>query len=487
MMWRFHGSQVSGRRVTACRTFVIGAVMFVLLVALPAANAATSGTRLWASRFDGQKSLADSANAMAYSPDGSKLFITGRTAVLDRGEEGLVNDYQTVAYSAVSGRQLWASTYNGPADVDDNALAVGVSKDGSKVFVTGTSGDDPSDPILGPADYATVAYNADTGAQIWARRYNGVTGQGGTTAPSIGVTADGVYVTGTSQGTRYPQYATVAYNPLTGRRLWVRRSAQSLDRQASALAVGPGGGRVFVTGSNHLDTTGDYQTIAYDAHTGKRLWSMTFGGGSQDDPVDIAVNRLGTRVFVTGYNILETQTSFVQRAATVAYSTRSGHQAWFRRFHLTRDSFDSPAAIAVSHGTVAITGTVTTTVNSIADFETIAYRVKNGHRRWVQIYDSGGDFDYAADIVANPLGTGFYVTGQIIKPGPNLNYTTIKYDPPSGEQEWIRFYNGPDGNHDSPHAITVNRTGTQVAVTGDSTSNVQAPFNLDMATVAYVG
>ena len=304
-MLGFHGSQTSWRPTSARRAFAAGAALVVMLIVLPAASAASSGSRLWASRFDGQTSLSDSADAIAYSPDGSKLFVTGRTGVKDT-EEGPINDYQTVAYSTATGQQLWQNTYNGQANLEDVALAVGVSPDNSKVFVTGTSAEGAG---FDETDYATVAYDADTGAQVWVRRYNGVNGHGGFVAPSIGVTAEGVYVTGTSQGTRFTQYATVAYDPDTGTRLWSHRSAQSLDRQASALAVGPGGGRVYVTGSNHLDTSGDYQTIAYNAHTGKRLWSMRFGGSSQDDPSDIAVNRTGTRVFVTGYNTLQISTA----------------------------------------------------------------------------------------------------------------------------------------------------------------------------------
>src|SRR5262249_29457319 len=48
---------------------------------------------------------------------------------------------------------------------DGNATSVAASPDGSRVFVTGSTSD----------DYATVAYDAATGQQLWDSRYDGPT------------------------------------------------------------------------------------------------------------------------------------------------------------------------------------------------------------------------------------------------------------------------------------------------------------------------
>ncbi len=63
-------------------------------------------------------------------------------------------DYATVAYNAATGAQQWVKRYNGPASSDDSAYSVAVSPTGDRVFVTGRS--------LGTTtgyDCATVAYS----------------------------------------------------------------------------------------------------------------------------------------------------------------------------------------------------------------------------------------------------------------------------------------------------------------------------------------
>ncbi len=62
-------------------------------------------------------------------------------------------DYATVAYGAATGKQLWVSRYNGPANLGDHACCVAVSPAGAKVFATGDSYN-----LTPGADYVTVAY-----------------------------------------------------------------------------------------------------------------------------------------------------------------------------------------------------------------------------------------------------------------------------------------------------------------------------------------
>jgi DNA-binding beta-propeller fold protein YncE len=152
---------------------------------------ASPGAQLWASRYSGPVNGQDEPFSMTVSPDGARVFVTG---IGTGASSGL--DYSTVAYSAATGAQLWAGRYNGPANGDDYAQSVAVSPDGIRVFVTGYSTGTSSG-----ADYATVAYSAATGAQLWVKRYNGPANSHDY-AYAVAVSPDGarVFVTGSSPG-----------------------------------------------------------------------------------------------------------------------------------------------------------------------------------------------------------------------------------------------------------------------------------------------
>jgi hypothetical protein len=119
---------------------------------------------------------------------------------------GSSDDYATIAYDAGTGASLWSRGYNGPGNGSDAAASVAAN--GSKVFVTGKSrGSTSSD------DYATIAYSASTGAPLWARRYNGP-GNGVDGARAVAASLDGskVFVAGNSTGSgTFLDYATIAY------------------------------------------------------------------------------------------------------------------------------------------------------------------------------------------------------------------------------------------------------------------------------------
>jgi hypothetical protein len=277
---------------------------------------AGTASRPWVRRY-GPEKVGGSAMAVA-SPGNGRVYVTGSVF----GGSRTAGDYATVAYSSGAGKQLWVKRYNGPASSEDRASAMAVSPDRSKVFVTGLSYHTRSIDTVNE-DYATVAYSAVTGRQLWVKRYDGpyrthsaeansvsVSPAGGCTSPGpargrpgnlTGITPPSptprpperscgsgatarparvdvarmvaspgngkVYVTGTSYNTaRGTDFATVAYNAATGARLWVSRyngPARGED-YAEALAVSPDRAKIFVTGTTGAELGSDYATIAYN-------------------------------------------------------------------------------------------------------------------------------------------------------------------------------------------------------------------------------
>jgi DNA-binding beta-propeller fold protein YncE len=226
---------------------------------------ASSGAQLWARSYNGPGNAFDSALGIAANPDGSKVYVTGWS------ERSVVDtDYATIAYDASTGSRLWLRRYNGPLNGSDTAYAIAVTPDGAAVVVTGQS-DLPSGFCRqNGCNYATVAYSATTGAQRWVKRYNGPDqSEDAALAVTISPDSSKVFVTGFSYGLSSSyDYATVAYGIQAGAQLWVSRyngPANEWDYGFS-VAVSPDGSKVFVTGASSAGTEDydeDYATVAY--------------------------------------------------------------------------------------------------------------------------------------------------------------------------------------------------------------------------------
>ena len=265
---------------------------------------ASTGEQVWVRRYDVAGNDYDIATALDVSPDGSAVFVTG----ISKRWSSRGNDYTTLAYDASTGAKLWLQRYDGPRHVTDEASDLDVSPDGSVVFVTGTS--------LGWPDwngtYATVAYDAATGTRLWVRRYDGPA-NGDDVAIALEASPDGsdLFVTGRSEGATAgsTEYATVAYDAGTGAKLWHRRYTGGHWRDSaivSALGVSPDGSTVVVTGTSYGPTSyNDYATVAYDASSGKRLWWQRYNGreNDADHAWALAVSPDGSAVYVTGSSI----------------------------------------------------------------------------------------------------------------------------------------------------------------------------------------
>jgi hypothetical protein len=450
------------------------AVPHVLAPGHGASEPAAAGVQLWAKRFAGGAQLTAGARAVAVSPAGDKVFVTGES---DGG-------YATIAYQASTGARLWYQRYHGPTNWTDYPTAIAVSPDGKAVYLTGTSA------AQAGSDYATIAYNAATGSRLWVRRYSGP-GSSLDTAYALAVSPDSKIVIATG-GNGYvmadTDYVTIAYNAAMGTRIWLKRYSgpAGLDDAGIALAVNPAGTTVFVTGTSDSSRAEyDMATIAYRVSNGEQLWLRRYNGPGNGDDTGLAaaVSPSGSSVFITGKS---TGASSGDDYATIAYNAVTGARRWVSRYNGTGNGSDQADALALNPAgtTVYVTGHSAGSTSG-ADCTTVAYNATTGAQRWVKRYNGAANgTDAGAAVVASPTGTVIYVAGTSAGRGTGLDYLTIAYDAVTGARIWLRSYNGPANADDGISAAAVGPRGGRVFVTGHSQGTGDGP---DLATIAYSG
>lgn len=263
----------------------------------PGTSAATtikynsSGVQQIARRYAGSGGI-NAAYAIWVSPNAGIIYITGYAY------QGTAADFNfvTIKYnSAVT--QKWAVQYNGPASKYDEARALAIDGQGN-VYITGYS----LTSTPGNYDYSTIKYDS-TGAQKWAKSYNG-TGNDNDKANAIKVDAvNNVYVTGKSvgSGSNAEDILTIKYDK-SGNLKWTARynSPSNNYDEGKALAV-DANRNVYVTGYSY--TTGssnDYITLKYDS-TGVQQWVTKYNGTGNN--ADLAASMLldnTGNIFITG-------------------------------------------------------------------------------------------------------------------------------------------------------------------------------------------
>lgn len=473
---------------------VATAIALTLLVAVPSSAQAQPGTRLWVARYDGPGDFLDVANDVGVSPDGATVFVTGLSDG-PRGSGGyplLWADFATIAYDAATGSELWQRRYDGPAHGWDNARSLAISADGSRVFVTGGSRGESTSQ-----DFATIAYDASSGTPLWVARYDGPAHRMDS-ARSVAVTGDGtrVFVSGwsiigQSRSRRRNVYATVAYDAITGQQLWVSRSDLSGGvNYLWASAVLPSGGAVVVTGWGHARGAPiAAETVAYDTETGRTLWAQR-AGGVRAGYAETASPDGGT-VYVTG----DAPGGF----GTIAYDSATGEQKWQAIFRPPGPYADGWAiTVSPDGGRVYVTGDAAWRRRKGCyypdDYATVAYDAWTGEEQWVARYNGPGrGSDVAQDVATSPDGSVVYVTGESSGfggpfscakgvPRTGQDYATIAYDASTGQRLWIDRYDSPkrQGKYDSAHALAVGPSGV-VYVTGESHGGGYRDF----VTIAY--
>ena len=352
---------------------------------------------------------------------------------------------------------LWRAPYDGPTHKRDEGEQMVVSPDGTSIFVSGISATPETS-----ADYTIVAYDAATGAQRWVGRYSSP-GQGEDTPRAIGISPDGTTVFVTGEDSTYA-YATVAFDAARGTQEWV--ALYGPHASPTALAVSHDGATVFVTGwSQGLDETLDYATVGYEAATGQQRWAARYTGpvGGDDRAQDVGVSLDGSLVFVTGSADSSNSPSDY---ATVAYDQATGSQRWVSLYDAPGSDVGSALAVSADGAAVFVTGSSDDYIGVGGyDYATVAYEAASGNERWVSRYaGKARDDDVAFAIAASPDGRRVFVTGESTGPDGASDYATVAVDAATGVKRWVA--RSQSGRFLRPSTIAVTPDGTTVCVTG---------------------
>lgn len=349
----------------------------------PAVASAAPGQQLWASTLPGV-----CCGVGAVSPDGSAVFISGYQKT----------HFETVAYDAATGGQLWAESYQ--AALYSNPTAIAVSADGARVYVNGRT-----DTAQASGD-ATVAYDARTGTQLWARRY--IPKGGGAYPTQIAVSPDDttLYVAGAAWGpARHEAFAVLSYDAATGKQRWAHWYTKAT--YAESVAVSPDSTTVYATGADgsYFEGSASALTIAYRAD-GTLKWAVRYQNpyagiayGSR-----IVAGPSGGAVYVVGgdsnkYGHID--------LATFAYRAATGQRIWLRHANLHIAGADPQVTVTPGGQTLFATAPRN---GGRGPYAIAAYNASTGRTRWSRLAPDPDMF--ATGLIINPHGDTIFIGGD---------------------------------------------------------------------------
>jgi len=404
---------------------------------------------VWESRYDGPDSSTDYAKRVAMESAASGLFVTGHSG----GGDG--NGCATVAQDPLDGAALWSACHGSPAYFD----ALAVSPTGSRLFVTGMAtvaidaltGSEiwragPSSDLVVSPD-GTTLYQGDRSfmcidpcgcfpfcpfhvsavdASSGSLRWSAPSGCGslfcGADAVALSPAGDLLFVVGRQGPADAVGWRSLvaAYDTAGGDALWTKIGLyHHWSVGPSPLAVSPDGATLYVTGTS--GTLGS--TVAYDATTGAIVWTSTVPGRSNRA---VAATPDGTRVLVTGARLGGGSLDYL----TAALDAQTGSELWSAPYDGPGSGDDVAEAVAVAGdgSTTWVTGRSESDGEGPRDFATVAYDTHSGTPLWTARYDgpNGGD-DAATSLAVAPDGSTVYVTGSSEGPDGGSDYFTLAY------------------------------------------------------------
>lgn len=360
---------------------------------------------------------------------------------------------------AAPGDPLWAVT-EGVLTFGAAAGDSVVGADGT-VFVVGSTAAPGGDFGL---DWLIAAYRPD-GSRLWGVRLSSPTlpqGTGGATAAALSPDGGQLYVTGGLAAVGGRDIAVAAFDTATGARDWLSRyDGPGGYDDAEDIAVDPSSGTIYVTGASHRAVARyDYLTMALRPD-GSRLWLRRDGSPERldDRARAIALDDAGN-VYVTGST---DQPFALQFGTTLSYSP-AGDLRWRERTSTSNGVQTNLTDILVdsARDAVYVTGWQRGGSGGTTTTYTAAHQL-DGTPSWTANATHGND-RVAARMALDPTSGQVYVSSS---PGPtnaDVNLALTAYAP-TGARLWTRGFGQP-GVADVADDVAVDVASGQVFVTG---------------------
>ena len=232
------------------------------------------------------------ARSVAFNNDGTKMFV------VDKAHE------EINVYTLTTGFDLSTATFNDingdgtgfdVSGQEANPQGIAFNNDGTKMFVVGTSGDD--------VNQYTLSVGFDLTSTVTFVDSFDISGQE-ESAWDVEFNNDGtkMFVTGTS-GVDVNQYTLSTGFDLTSTVTFVDSfDVSGQDNRPRGMAFNNDGTKMFVVGFSGEDVNVYTLSTGFDL-TSTVTFVDSFDVSNEDDgPVDIAFNNTGTKLFVVGLN-----------------------------------------------------------------------------------------------------------------------------------------------------------------------------------------
>ncbi|MFP5224743.1 MAG: PQQ-binding-like beta-propeller repeat protein [Actinomycetota bacterium] len=359
---------------------------------------------VWTRRHRGTGVGFNLPQAMLLSPDGANLFVAGATVGSDAA-----SDFTTLALDPATGEERWIAY--APGDVWHTARAMAMSSDGASVIVVGTAYS-PNQP----RDMLVIGYDAIDGQARWSRTIPGSSLSDGATSV---VSRDGVaYVTGQLD----LGLAVAAIDESDGSVIWFARGGAAGNSRSLArnILVTPDGTSVVASGVAYRPPGGeDFITVALDSETGVIMWESYLNEADLNQSAYVSeISAEDGTVIVAGTGAITGTSSGDQGFhdyVVTAYDLTDGTERWRARYDGPGSAQDRPMSVTVlpDMRLAVVTGFSAGEAASGYDWATIGVELDSGAIRWVNRYAGAGmGSDLAREVIPGPEPATFIVAGS---------------------------------------------------------------------------